>query len=586
MSSNNLNFTLNGTFVNIDVSSPDQKYEDVWFVYFSIPILPFSLILAWTLAGLYVVGMVLFQRLTKGNKSGTERFAASPWWALAWSRIILAVVGVLFFLGCRFARVPVAPLGPFSIPAFTFLLDLGAYFIVIGHIRAFFIVYGIHRSFRYVFLRRVWGFLVFVMMLGGLYLGPFKIKPEVKLELGNDLPEWVDTLANTGYAVYGISRTVLLVSMVGMLPFMVRTALFAGRRKKMGEKFDHARWVTALTFLVSFALLLPIVIPSVLRVWASLRVSLAVYVVTSVVPELFIFGLWVALGRFVTRQDKLLAEKEQAVRDCLRRVWLGYLTAEHLEVLPAPLREFVMKFDGGVKPEVKGVKGMHGVLNMLWYYASALPSQRQFAGMNRPPRLLKELEGLFEGLRVPAVSEAERIGLMKEQYEKSRTVGWLKDAMLNLQDGMGQRLIKAELGVELFVSDEDRYYEKGIDPESGFTAGEMRRNYVRLKRAAAGFTEEEEAEGFEQYDLVKFGEVQLILQGLFETLGKSIVLVERRQDSIFRKTVPWQIDAAATRVEFVRNLLDATAVKQVSVKDAGDCADIWLELLLWERGVL
>lgn len=587
------NFTLNTTFIDIDVTNPDQKYEDVWALFFSVPILPFSLTLVWVLAGLYIVGMVLFSRFTRGDKSGTERFSASPWWALAWcksstavlflprtstdvrvARIIVAFIGVIFFLGCRFARIPAFPLGPFSIPAFTFFLDLGSYFIVIGQIRAFFIVTKIHRSFRYTLLRRLWGFFVFVMLAGGLYLSPFKINPGF-IDLSN-APEWLTIVADAGYAIAGISRSLLGITMVAILPFMIRTAIFASRRD---PKFDHARWVTSLAFLATFLVFLPIIIPSILRIWISLRISLPVYIVTSTLPELVIFGIWVALGRFVTRQDALLAKKQEQVRDCLRLVWLGYMTTGQLEGLPTALREFLIKYN--IVLASNNVRGMHGVLNMMWYYASALPSQRQFAGMTRPPRLLRELEGLFEGLRVPASPEAERISRLKDD-EKSRSVGWLKDAVGSFQEGMRQKFISAELADEVAAENEG-YYEKGVDPESGFTAGEALRMHVKATREGVDFGGE--MEGFEQYDMEKFGDVQIFVHALCDILGKSVVLVERRQDSIFRDTVLWQIDTAATRVEFVRNLLDAP-FKPASIKDAGDLADIWLELLLWERGVL
>src|SRR4051794_21911640 len=118
----------------------------------------------------------------------------------------MAFIGVIFFLGCRFAHIPAIPLGPFSIPAFTFFLDLGSYFIVIGQIRAFFIVTKIHNSFRYTLLRRLWGFFVFVMLAGGLYLGPLKINPGF-IDLSN-APEWLTIVADTGYAIAGISRSV------------------------------------------------------------------------------------------------------------------------------------------------------------------------------------------------------------------------------------------------------------------------------------------------------------------------------------------------------------------------------------------
>jgi len=468
--------------------------------------------------------------------------------------------------------VPAFPLGPFTIPAFTFFLDLGSYFIVIGQIRAFFIVAKIHQRTLFIILRRLWGFFVFVMLVAGLYMACFKLRPDLKLEPSSpealSLIKVLHTVGDVGYAVAGTARTVLLVTMIAMVPYMVMVA--TRTRRTRPDDFDYARWVQALAFCVTFLLVLPILVPSLLRTWMGLSLSLPVYVVTAIIPELLIAALWLALARFITRQDTQLAKLRTEVRVCLKRVWLGFLSDKGTDTIHSIMRRAESPYRDVVTHATVGLvgEGTEGVLGVAWKYARATPSQRKSAALKKP-RLLAEIEALTRHLRVQAGDRGTS--------EKEAPANGLPETLAEFRSSVSLPFIGNVLRREAPATDAG--LPAPVDPGSGMTAQQALRYYVSTE--SPDFSREEEYS--ENYDGERLSSTWAFMREMFRALAHSIVLEERRQDSVFQASPLWQINTAATRTEYVLNLMQATFNPNAS--DAEDLADIWMEILLWERGV-
>jgi hypothetical protein len=135
-------------------------------------------------------------------------------------RIVQGISSLIFYLMMCYLQLPIGLFGPFNFLSYTYFYDICSYFIVIGQIRALFLILGLTGRCWPILGRWLWGFLVFATLTVGSGLGMLNFKPGSGIITpspdGSSWP-WLDTLATISHIFLGCAITTLASTMICML---------------------------------------------------------------------------------------------------------------------------------------------------------------------------------------------------------------------------------------------------------------------------------------------------------------------------------------------------------------------------------